>query len=53
MKPNFIARVDPTIAASARHAARSTGKRVGVWIEEAIQEKIEREGDPDVTETIS
>ena len=54
IKPNFITRVDPTIAASARQAARSTGKRVGVWLEEAIQEKIEREkGDHNVTKTDS
>ena len=50
MKPNFIARVDAAVAASARQAARSSGKRVGVWLEEAIQEKIEREkGDGNVT----
>lgn len=42
-KPNFIVRVDPAIAASARQAAGQAGKRVGVWLEEAINEKIERE----------
>ena len=42
--PNFVVRVDPQVADSARQAARKSGKRVGQWLEEAIKEKIEREG---------
>ena len=44
--PNFVVRVDPRVADSARAAARASGKRVGTWLEEAIGEKIGREGQP-------
>ena len=53
MKPNFIARVDVAIAASARQAARFSSKRVGVWLEEAILEKIEREDELRRSDSIS
>ena len=42
--PNFVVRVDPAVADLARQAARASGKRVGKWLEEAIREKMEREG---------
>ena len=42
--PNFVVRVDPAAADLARAAARASGKRVGHWVEEAIREKVEREG---------
>ena len=43
-KPNFIVRMNPNEAAACRAAARDAGKQVGQWLEEAIREKIEREG---------
>ena len=43
-KPNFIVRMNPEDSAAARQAARDAGKQVGQWLEEAIREKIEREG---------
>ena len=43
-KPNFIVRMNPDDAAAARQAARDAGKQVGQWMEEAIREKVEREG---------
>lgn len=43
-KPNFIVRMNPTDAAAARQAARDAGKQVGKRLEDAIREKIEREG---------
>ena len=43
VKPNFGVRVDKAVADMARDAARSSGKRVGVWLEEAIRDKLERE----------
>ena len=44
--PNFGVRVDPDAANVARAAARASNKRVGKWVEEAIREKVEREGQP-------
>ena len=41
--PIFAARVSPAVVESAKDAARASGKRVGVWIEEAITEKLKRE----------
>ena len=43
IKPLFPVRVDPEAAAKARAAAKASGKRVGVWLEEAISEKAERD----------
>ena len=43
-KPNFIVRMNPGAAIAARQAARQAGKQVGQWLEEAIMEKVEREG---------
>lgn len=45
IKPNFVVRIDPAIANQARQAARASGKRVGLWLEEAIKEKVERKGE--------
>ena len=42
--PNFVVRVDPGAVELARNAARASGKGVGKWVEEAIREKVEREG---------
>ena len=43
-KPTFIVRMNPNDADAARQSAKATGKQLGQWLEEAIQEKIEREG---------
>ena len=43
-KPNFIVRMNADAARDARQAARLAGKQVGQWLEEAIREKLEREG---------
>ena len=43
-KPNFIVRMNADDSVAARQAARDAGKQVGQWLEEAIREKIEREG---------
>ena len=42
-KPNFIVRMNPDAADTARQAAGDAGKQVGQWLEEAITEKRERE----------
>ena len=41
-KPNFVVRIDPPLVEAAREAARESGLRVGLWLEEAIREKLER-----------
>ena len=40
--PKFNVRVQRNLAEMARRAARAEGKRVGLWLEEAIREKLER-----------
>ena len=53
-KPNLSIRMEPQALRQARIAALIVGKTVGLWLEEAIQEKIERErGQTDVTEADS
>jgi hypothetical protein len=42
-KPNSSIRVDPEALHQARVAAVISKKTLGVWLEEAIQEKIQRE----------
>ena len=38
------AKIRPSIQRVARHAAIESGKRIGQWMEEAIEEKAAREG---------
>ena len=50
-KSNFIVRMNPESANTARQAARDAGKQVGQWMEEAIAERRVREKEAeDVTE---
>ncbi|MBL7119255.1 MAG: 3-hydroxyacyl-CoA dehydrogenase [Dehalococcoidia bacterium] len=42
-KPNINIRIDPEAVHQARVAAVTQKKTLGQWLEEAIQEKIERE----------
>lgn len=42
-KPNTSIRVDLEVLHQARVAAVTAKKTLGVWLEEAIQEKIQRE----------
>jgi len=42
-KPNSSIRVDPEALHQARVAAVTARKTLGQWLEEAIQEKIQRE----------
>ena len=42
-KPNFIVRMNPESANTARQAARDAVKQVGQWMEEAISERRVRE----------
>ena len=46
-QPRLSVRMDPEVLRLAGERARAAGKTVGRWLEEAIQEKIEREGDND------
>jgi predicted HicB family RNase H-like nuclease len=41
-KPNVSIRIDPEVLHQARIEAVKAKKTVGEWLEEAIQEKIER-----------
>ena len=43
-------KIKPTILRKAHHRAIESQKRLGVWIEEAIEEKIEREQKEGTTE---
>jgi predicted HicB family RNase H-like nuclease len=42
-KPNMSIRIDPEMLYQAKVAAVTAKKTLGEWLEEAIQEKIERE----------
>ena len=43
-KPTLSVRMEPGALKAALHQAKERGKTLGVWLEEAVQEKIEREG---------
>ena len=43
IKPNTSIRIDPDILHQARIGAVTTKQTLGQWLEEAIQEKIERD----------
>ena len=43
MRPTTGIRIKPDVLHQARVAAVTTKKTLGVWLEEAIQEKIQRE----------
>ena len=43
-------KIKPTILRKAHHRAIESQKRLGAWIEEAIEEKIEREQKEGTTE---
>ena len=54
IKPNTSIRIDPDILHQARIGTVTTKQTLGQWLEEAIQEKREREKEADnVTETNS
>ena len=42
-KPVVAVRMEPSALHRAKKQARATGKTLGVWLEEAIEEKVERE----------
>lgn len=42
-RKSLTIKIRPSIQREARHAAIESGKRLGQWVEEAIEEKIERE----------
>ena len=42
--PRLSVRMDPSMLKLASEAAKAKGHTVGKWLEEAISEKIEREG---------
>ncbi len=44
--PNFSIRIKPDALQKARDAAVSHKKTLGGWLEEAINEKVEREANP-------
>ena len=44
--PNFSIRIKPHALNKAREAAFSHEKTLGCWLEEAINEKVEREANP-------
>jgi predicted HicB family RNase H-like nuclease len=48
--PNTSIRVNPDVLHQARIAAVTKKKTLGQWLEEAIEEKIEREKDSYATE---
>ncbi len=41
--PNFSIRINPSALQQAREAAVTKKKTLGLWLEEAISEKIQRE----------
>ena len=43
-QPRLSVRMDPTMLKLASEHAKSKGHTVGKWLEEAINEKIKREG---------
>ena len=43
-KPRLSIRMEPKVLRKATERARTEGKTVGRWLEEAIQEKLERDG---------
>lgn len=43
IKPNFSIRIDPDALHQAKVAAVTERKTIGAWLEEAIQEKIQRD----------
>ena len=43
-QPRLSVRMDPTVLKLASQHAKGKGHTVGKWLEEAIREKIEREG---------
>ena len=43
-KPRLSVRMEPAMLQAARTQAKTKGLTVGKWLEDAIQEKIEREG---------
>ena len=43
-KPGLSVRMEPAMLQAARTQAKAKGLTVGKWLEDAIQEKIEREG---------
>ena len=43
-QPRLSVRMDPSMLKLASEHAKSKGRTVGKWLEEAIREKIEREG---------
>ena len=43
-KPNVSIRIDPEVLHQAKIAAVTARKTLGEWLEEAIKQKIEREG---------
>ena len=42
-KPHLSVRMEPSALKLAKKQAKDTGKTLGVWLEQAIQEKVERE----------
>ena len=44
-KPNTSIRIDPEVLHKAKVAAVTAKKTLGNWLEEAIQEKLERSGE--------
>ena len=46
-KPRLSVRMEPEALSLAANRAKLEGKTVGKWLEEAIREKIERDGDQD------
>jgi len=43
VRKSLTVKIKPSIQRAARHAAIESEKKLGQWIEEAIEEKIERE----------
>jgi len=43
VRKSISVKIKPNIQRQARHAAIESGKRLGQWVEEAMQEKIARE----------
>ena len=46
-KPRLSIRMEPEALRNATERARTEGKTVGTWLEEAILEKLERDGGRD------
>ena len=43
VRKSLTVKIKPSVQRAARHAAIESEKKLGTWIEEAIEEKIERE----------